>query len=63
MTEKATSPNYLGILAIAWSYILSAQLVEMHGGGGIMRYTNSRAECLDENSSEGVHLIDVGEVD
>ena len=63
MTAKATGPNYLGTLAIARSYILSAQLVEMQGGGGIMRYTNSRAESLDENSSESVHLIDVGEVD
>lgn len=65
-TEKAASPNYLGILAIGWSYILSAQLVEMQGGSASMCYTDSRADCLDEshyNPSEDVHFVDVGEVD
>lgn len=59
-TEKAASPNYLGILAIGWSYILSAQLVEMQGGSASMCYTDSRADCLDEshyNPSEDVHFF------
>ncbi|KAJ5176559.1 uncharacterized protein N7482_002436 [Penicillium canariense] len=65
-TEKATGPNYLGILAIGWCYILSAELVAKQGGSAVMRYTDSRADILGEgpyNPSEEVHFIDVGEVD
>jgi len=63
-TENATDPNYLGILAIGWCYILSARLVEMQGDSAIMRYTSSYAGCLGEslyNPSEETHIIDVGE--
>lgn len=65
-TEKNTGPNYLGILAIGWCYILSAQLVEMQGGSAVMRYTSSLADCLGESPSsppEEAHYIDVGEAD
>ncbi|KAK6824046.1 hypothetical protein RU639_006577 [Aspergillus parasiticus] len=64
--EKDTGPNYLGILAIGWCYILSAQLIEMQGGSAVMRYTDSLADCLGESpssSSEEAYYIDVGEVD
>ncbi|RAQ67017.1 hypothetical protein COH20_008362 [Aspergillus flavus] len=44
--ENATGPNYLGILAIGWCYILSAQLIEMQGSSAIMRYTDSLADCV-----------------
>lgn len=63
-TQKAKFPNYLGILAIGWYYILSARLVEMHGDSAVIRYTNSRADCLGEspcNPSEDVYFLDVGE--
>ncbi|PLB55666.1 hypothetical protein P170DRAFT_506221 [Aspergillus steynii IBT 23096] len=64
--EKKTGPNYLGILAIGWCYILSAQLLEMQGGSAVMHYTNSLADCLGESSSspsEEAHYIDVGAAD
>ncbi|GMG00617.1 unnamed protein product [Aspergillus oryzae] len=64
--ENATGPNYLGILAIGWCYILSAQLIEMQGSSAIMRYTDSLADCVGgrpSSSSEEAYYIDVGEVD
>lgn len=65
-TETDAGPNYLGILAIGWCYVLSAKLVEMQGGGAVMRYTSSLAKCLSESppiSPEETHFIDIGEAD
>ncbi|KAB8272935.1 hypothetical protein BDV30DRAFT_239017 [Aspergillus minisclerotigenes] len=65
-TEKGTGPNYLGILAIGWCYILSAQLIEMQGSSAVMRYTDSLADCVGgrpSSTSEEAYYIDVGEVD
>ncbi|KAB8224891.1 hypothetical protein BDV33DRAFT_199175 [Aspergillus novoparasiticus] len=65
-TEKDTGPNYLGLLAIGWCYILSAQLIEMQGGSAVLRYTDSLADCLGESpssSSAEAYYINFGGVD
>jgi hypothetical protein len=63
--ENCTGANYLGILAIGWCYVLSAQLVEMQGEKASMQYTDSKAGYNNEGLqySSKVHVVDVGEVD
>lgn len=65
MMEKSTGPNYLGILTIAWCYILSARLVEMQGEGASMSYTSSQAYCLGEGlyNLPETHIVDIGDAD
>lgn len=58
MEEKNCGANYLGILAIGWCYILSAQLVERHGDGASMKYTTFKVAHYPDTET-----IDVGEVD
>ncbi|GAT23333.1 similar to An01g11250 [Aspergillus luchuensis] len=58
-------PNYLGILALGWCYVLCAQLVKMRGEDSSMQYTQCQAGYSDESLPDPsqVHVIDVGEVD
>lgn len=63
--ECRDAPNYLGILALGWSYILSARLVESQGNGAAMSYTDSKAIRCDEaasGSSPDV-IVDIGNAD
>ncbi|KAJ5584590.1 uncharacterized protein N7459_004390 [Penicillium hispanicum] len=65
-TEKTTGPNFLGILAIGWCYVLSARLVEMQGGSATMCYTTSQADCFDkkvDSPPEEPFIIDIGATD
>ncbi|KAJ5253826.1 hypothetical protein N7524_011006 [Penicillium chrysogenum] len=61
--ESRTGPNYLGILTVAWCYILSARLVEIQGEGASMQYLSSETdgECLCD--SPEIYTLDVGEAD
>lgn len=65
--EHSNVPNYLGILALGWCYVLSAQLVEMRGDDSSMQYTQTQYPTGYSNESlpdiSQVHVIDVGEVD
>lgn len=60
--EAKDAPNYLGILALGWSYILSARLVEIQGKGAVISYTNSKAIQCDEAESGSVPdvIVDIG---
>jgi hypothetical protein len=63
--EEQNAPNYLGVLALGWSYILSARLGEILGDGATMTYTTSRAvvyslEADDEDAPNTI--VDIGEV-
>lgn len=46
--ENCTGASYLGILAIGWCYVLSAQLVETQGEKASIQYTNSKAGYNNE---------------
>ncbi|KAL4888243.1 hypothetical protein BDV59DRAFT_211432 [Aspergillus ambiguus] len=63
--ENAIGPNYLGILAMGWCYILSARLIEIQGDGASMRYTSCKTG--DSNDSVPCHhqtfVVNVGEAD
>ncbi|PYH75061.1 uncharacterized protein BO88DRAFT_460983 [Aspergillus vadensis CBS 113365] len=63
--EHSNVPNYLGILALGWCYVLSAQLVEMRGEESSMQYTQCQTGYSNESlpDSSQVYVIDVGEVD
>ncbi|KAJ5560948.1 hypothetical protein N7535_009145 [Penicillium sp. DV-2018c] len=72
-TAKPKSSNYIAILSLAWSYILSARLLELQNqDGGELVYTNSTANPrginvvdIDESkrSDSQVIEIDIGDVD
>ncbi|KGQ01717.1 hypothetical protein PAAG_11565 [Paracoccidioides lutzii Pb01] len=64
--EARGAPIYLGILAIGWSYILSAHLVEMRGEGAEMSCTNSRVTAYlqeAERVNAPLFIVDLGELD
>ncbi|OJJ74447.1 hypothetical protein ASPBRDRAFT_27476 [Aspergillus brasiliensis CBS 101740] len=63
--QGAFVPNYLGLLAIGWCYVLSAQLVEMRGEGSSMQYTDFQTGYSNESLSDSsqVYVINVEEVD
>jgi hypothetical protein len=64
--EERDVPSYLGILALGWSYILSARLVEVQGEGAKMIYTGSKATGYHQETEYGrapAVTIDIGEVD
>ncbi|KAJ5123880.1 uncharacterized protein N7515_007705 [Penicillium bovifimosum] len=72
-TAKPYSSNYIGILSLAWSYILSARLLELQNQDGAeLVYTSSTARArridvvgTDESKRPGSQVIevDIGEVD
>ncbi|KAJ5558982.1 hypothetical protein N7461_002954 [Penicillium sp. DV-2018c] len=72
-TAKPKSSNYIAILSLAWSYILSARLLELQNQDGAeLVYTNSTANPrginvvdIDESkrSDSQVIEIDIGDVD
>ena len=62
--EGNEAPNLLAVLTLAWSYILSARLVELQGSHeSLLSYTQSAApvERRDENRLNV--SVDVGDVD
>jgi hypothetical protein len=63
--EKATGPNYVGILTVGWCYVLSARLVEMQGEGANMQYTSSKIDYDCENVCDlpETDIIDIGDAD
>lgn len=63
--EGKPTPSYLGILALGWSYILSARLVEIQGEGSEMTYKNSTPTNFRQGSKHGCSsplTIDIGKV-
>ncbi|MCJ1442817.1 MAG: hypothetical protein MMC23_003314 [Stictis urceolatum] len=58
--------NYIGLLVLGWSYILSARLVEMQGQiGSKIIYTDSMAVgyCANNPSDTTLVTLDLGEAD
>jgi hypothetical protein len=62
--ERKQCSNYLGVLALGWSYILSARLGEILEAHAAMTYTSSMAvvysEVIPEDASNTV--VDLGDV-
>ena len=63
--ERRNQSNYLAVLTLGWSYILSARLVETQGNGSKMVYTNSVATSYYEtgNRCAPTTSVDVSELD
>lgn len=61
--ESRTGPNYLGILTVAWCYILSARLVEIQGEGASMQYIGSETDGESFCNFPETYTLDVGEAD
>lgn len=69
-SEDPKTPNFTGILSIAWAYILSTHLIEtqQQKGAGVI-YTNSTAcsqhgDVMDRNANAAPSIeIDIGKVD
>ncbi|CAG8396945.1 unnamed protein product [Penicillium salamii] len=61
--ENRIGPNYLGILTVAWCYILSARLIELQGDGGSMQYVNSETNGESICDSAETYTLDFREVD
>jgi hypothetical protein len=66
-SQRQDIPNYLGLLVLGWSYILSARLVEVQGQEGAkIVYTDSKAPGYHlgaEGKFAAKITIDIGEVD
>ncbi|KAL9023528.1 MAG: hypothetical protein Q9196_007148, partial [Gyalolechia fulgens] len=62
-----TTRNYISILALGWSYILSARLLEMQGQGGAeIEYTQSMATGYKRDVGDSLAAaitVDIGDVD
>jgi hypothetical protein len=61
--EQRNQPNYIGLLALGWAYILSARLVEVQGSGAEMLYMNSTYAEDQERRGHSLVAIDIGNVD
>ena len=62
--EGDDQPNFLAILVLAWSYILSARLVELQGqDGSRISYTRSIAPLYCGQESVSSFSVDLGNVD
>lgn len=62
--EMIDQPNLLAILVLAWSYILSARLMELQGrNGSQMVYTQTTAPLYQGDEIVSSFLLDVGDVD
>ncbi|KAI4138338.1 MAG: hypothetical protein LQ341_004716 [Variospora aurantia] len=61
-----TKRNYISILALGWSYILSVRLLEMQGQGGAeIAYTQSIATGYKRKAGDKIAgiTVDIGDVD
>ncbi|KAL8894851.1 MAG: hypothetical protein Q9207_008392 [Kuettlingeria erythrocarpa] len=62
-----TTRNYISILALGWSYILSVRLLETQGQGGAeIAYTQSIATGYKREAGDGIATgmtVDIGDVD
>ncbi|KAI4286748.1 MAG: hypothetical protein L6R35_003998 [Caloplaca aegaea] len=57
-------PNFLAIITLAWSYILSARLVELQGrDGSMITYTETTAPLCRGDERLSSFPVDVGNVD
>ena len=62
--EGDGQPNFLAIMTLAWSYILSARLVELQGGNdSLLRYTEAVAPIHQGDEKVANVSIDVSGVD
>ena len=62
--EGDGQPNFLAIMILAWSYILSARLVELQGGNdSLLRYTEAVAPLHQGDEKVANVSIDVSGVD
>jgi len=62
--EGNDQPNLLAILVLAWSYILSARLMELQGrSGSQMVYTRTTAPLYQGDEIVSSFPVDVGDVD
>ncbi|EER25739.1 hypothetical protein CPC735_041830 [Coccidioides posadasii C735 delta SOWgp] len=64
--EGNRAPSYLGILALGWSYILSARLLELQVDNSEMAYTDSKPTRIRQGKSHDCSspvTIDIGKVD
>ena len=60
--ESQSRRNMIGVLALGWMYIFSAELVDRRiQENATIAYTNSRAEVTSENKFH--NAIDIGNVD
>lgn len=60
--EEFSRSNFIGILALGWSYIFSAQLIErQRQDNASMAYTSTVAEVRSSKDNAG-DLIDIGHV-
>lgn len=69
-SENQKTPNFTGILSLAWAYILSTNLIErQQQKGAEIIYTNSTAswrhhDVMDRNAEDAPSIeIDIGKVD
>lgn len=54
-------PNLLAVLVLAWSYILTARLMELQGGDvAMIDYTDNTAPLHDGNDHSSVIVVSVG---
>lgn len=70
ISEDQRTPNFTGILSLAWAYILSAHLIEtQQQKGAEVIYTNSIAswqhhDVMERNAEDALSIeIDIGKVD
>ncbi|OAT13227.1 hypothetical protein BDBG_08476 [Blastomyces gilchristii SLH14081] len=63
--EGNRAPSYLGILALGWSYILSARLLKLQVKNCEMAYTDLKHTRIQQSKSHGSSsvTIDIGKVD
>ena len=62
--EEDDQPNLLAVLALAWSYILSARLVELQGSDiSILTYTETAAPIYRGDKNPSSVSVDIGGVD
>ena len=62
--EDDNQPNFLAILVLAWSYILSARFVELQGqDGSQLKYTHNLAPACRDSGNVSNFSVDLGNVD
>lgn len=65
--QRQNVPNYLGVLALGWSYVLSARLIETQGQeGATIVYTNSTAAGYHSGAEDELTTafpLSIGDVD
>lgn len=61
--DSENIPNYVGVLDIGWSYILSLRLWETIGNNAMIKYTSSMATVYLKHNEDFPNIcVDIGEV-